>query len=57
MAGAAFMPEALKSLEAITEVIIELALIIGSGNPGLAHEKIPELGRAFREIYFGLFEE
>jgi len=51
------MPEVLKSLGAIKEVITELALIIGSGNPGLAHEKIPELGRAFRQIYFGLFEE
>ena len=51
------MPEVLKSLGAITEVITELALIIGSGNPGLAHEKIPEVGRAFMQIYFGLFEE
>jgi hypothetical protein len=50
------MPEALKSLRAITEVITELALIIGSRILELAHEKIPELGRAFVQIYFGLFE-
>ena len=46
------MPEALKSLAAIKE----LALIIGSRILELAHEKIPELGRAFVQIYFGLFE-
>ena len=47
------MPEELKSLGAITE----LALIIGSRNLGLAHENVPEVGRAFMQIYFGLFEE
>jgi hypothetical protein len=47
------MPEALKSLAPIKE----LALIIGSRNLRLAHEKIPEVGRSFRQIYFDLFEE
>ena len=52
------MPEVLEFLGAITaEVIIELALIIGSRNSELAHEKITELDRAFRQIYFCLFEE
>jgi hypothetical protein len=48
MAAVAFMPDALKSLGAIIEVITELALIIGSRNLGLALEKIPELGRSIR---------
>ena len=53
----AFRPEVLESLGAITEATIELALIISSRNPGLAHEKIPELGRAFGQIYFCQFVE
>ena len=53
----AFRLEVLESLGAITEATIEVALIISSRNPGLAHEKIPELGSAFGQIYFCQFVE
>ena len=42
---------------AITEATIELALIIGSRNPGLALEKKVELGRSFWQIKFCLIAE
>jgi hypothetical protein len=47
----------LEFLGAIIEATIELALIIGSRNPGLALEKKLELGRTFRQIYFCLIVE
>ncbi len=42
----AFRPGLIESLGAI----IELAWITGSRNPGLEHEKIPEVERSFMQI-------
>jgi hypothetical protein len=47
----------LEFLGAIIKATIELALIIGSRNPGHALEKKLELGRVFRQIYFCLIVE